>query len=174
MAKHKQFQKRNTGRTHQRNILVARLPKQSQSARDHALHVLAAMRHDRNLSLTHAARLEGVKPETVKKYFPAALKKKNGKFQATKSDRYSATLFVPDANGHEIPVKTRSSREREQLGQYLRDLGRHLRGKRGALSKWQGKKIAGVELVTDGRTIVTIEPALSEFALYRAFNGGTA
>src|SRR5262245_14199683 len=131
MAKRKQTE--NPGGTHQargRNVPTAGLRGRSQSARDRALHVLAAMRHDPNLSLMHAAKLEGVKPQTVKKYFPAALKKTNNKFQATKSDRYGATLYIPDANGHEIPVKTRSSREREQLGQYLRDLGRHLRGKR--------------------------------------------
>jgi hypothetical protein len=165
----KRKQSRKQGRT-RRSISIAPQPEPSHAARDRALHVLAAMRHDPNLSLTHAAKLEGVKPQTVKKYFPAALKKANGKFQATKSDRYGATLYVPDAKGHEIPVKTRSSRERIQLGQYFRDLGRHLRGKRGALSKWQGKKIAGVELVTDARLIASIEPALSDFSLYRSFN----
>ncbi|MGB9072139.1 MAG: hypothetical protein WCC22_05670 [Terriglobales bacterium] len=138
------------------------------------MHALADMRHDPNLSLTHAARLQGVKRETVKKYFPSALKQANGKFRVTKSDRYTATLYVPDVHGDSIAVKTRSSREREQLGQYLRDLGRYLRGNRDALSEWHGKKIGGVELVTDGRTLKTIEPALSDFSLYRTFNGGAA
>jgi hypothetical protein len=41
-----------------------------------------------------------------------------------------------------------------------------------ALANWHGKKIGGVELLTAGRTIVAIEPALSEFSLYRALNGG--
>jgi hypothetical protein len=132
------------------------------------------MRHDPNLSLTHAAKLQRIRPETVKKYFPSAFKKTNGKFQATKSDRYTATLYIPGADGKEVPVKTRSSKERQQLGQYLRDLGRYLSGNRDALSKWQGKKIAGIELVTDGRTLVSIEPALSDFSLYRAFNSGNA
>jgi hypothetical protein len=132
------------------------------------------MRHDLSLSLTHAARLQAVRPETVKKYFPSALKKANGKFRATKTDRYATTLYVPGADGNEVPVKTRSSKEREQLGQYLRDLGRYLRGNRGALSKWHGKKIAGVELVTDKRTLIAIEPALSDFSLYRSFNSGHA
>jgi hypothetical protein len=159
-------------RARHRTIPVAHLTEQSQSARDRGLHVLAAMRHDPSLSLTHAARLQGVKPETVKKYFPAALKKTNGKFQATKGDRYAATLYVPDAEGKELAVKTRSSKEREQLGRYLRDLGRYLRGNRNALAKWQGKKIAGVELVTDKRTLVAIEPALSDFSLYHTFTSG--
>ncbi len=155
-----------------RSIPISQLSERSQAARDRALHVLAAMRHDPNLSLTHAARLQGVKRETVKSYFPSALKQVNGKFRATKSDRYAATLYVPDAHGDSVAVKARSSREREQLGQYLRDLGRYLRGKRDALAPWHGKRIAGVELVTAGRAIVAIEPALSDFSLYRTFNGG--
>jgi hypothetical protein len=53
-------------------------------------------------------------------------------------------------------------------------LGRYQRGQKDALAKWHGKKIAGFDLVTAGRTIVAIEPALSEFSLYRAFNGETA
>jgi hypothetical protein len=153
-------------------VAPAKLPERSQAARDRALHVLAAMRRDPNLSLTHAAKLQGVKRETVKKYFPFALREDGGRFRATNSDRYAATLFVPDAHGNSVPVKTHSSKEREQLSQYLRDLGRYLRGDRNALTPWHGKRIADVELVTAGRTIVAIEPALSDFSLYRAFNGG--
>jgi hypothetical protein len=132
------------------------------------------MRRNPNLSFTHAAKLEGVKPNTVKKYIPSAFKKSNGKLRASKDDRYSATLYIPDAQGNSVAVKTRSSNEREQLSQYLRDLGRYLRGKRDALAAWHGKKVAGVELITAGRTIEAIEPALSDFSLYRTFNGGAA
>src|ERR1039458_7010295 len=71
-----------------RSIPISQLSERSYTARDRALHVLAAMRHDSNLSLTHAAKLQGVKRETIKKYFPSALKQANGKFRATKSDRY--------------------------------------------------------------------------------------
>jgi len=155
-----------------RSIPISQLSERSHAARDRALHVLAAMRHDSNLSLTRAAKLQGVKRETVKKYLSSALKQAHGRFRVTISDRYRATLYVPDAHGDSIAVITRSSREREQLGQYLRDLGRYLRGNRGALAPWHGKRIAGVELVTAGRTIVAIEPALSDFSLYRTFNGG--
>ena len=132
------------------------------------------MRRDPKLSLTHAAKLEGVKASTIKKYFSSALKQSAGRLHAKKSDRYSVTLHVPDSQGNSIEVKTHSSKEREALSHYLRDLGRYLRGKRDALAPWHGKKIAGVELVTDGRTLASIEPALSEFSLYRASNGGVA
>ena len=155
-------------------LLLSNMQERSQLARDRGLHALAAMRHDPSLSLSHAGRLHGVKGETIKKYFPSALRKSDGRFRVAKSDRYTATLYIPDEQGNAIPVKTRSSREREELGKYLRDLGRYLRGDRNALARWHGKKIAGVELVTAGRTIVAIEPALSEFSLYRALNSGEA
>jgi hypothetical protein len=163
------------GRTSKRrSIPLSQLSERSHAARDRALHVLAAMRDDQTLSLSRAARLHGVKPNTVKRYFPSALKKSKGRLRATKSDRYTATLYIPDSQGNSIAVNTRLSRDREALGQYLRDLGRYLRGDRDALSRWRGKKIAGVELVTDERAIIAIEPALSDFSLYRAFNGGIA
>lgn len=138
------------------------------------MHVLAAMRRDEHLSLSKAAKLEGVKSETVRKYFPSALTRSHGRIRASKNDRYSATVYLPDRYGNPVEVATRSSKERKRASQYLRDLGRYLRGQKNALSRWHGKKIAGVELVTAGRTIVAMEPALSEFSLYRALNGGAA
>lgn len=154
------------------NVQLAKLGRRSQAARDRALHVIAAMRRDSNLSLSRAAKLEGVKPETVKKYFRLALRESYGSYQATKRDRYAAIVQVPGADGNPIPLKTRSSRDRQAASQYLRDLGRYLRGDRHALVRWRGQKIAGVELVTDPRTLARIEPALSGFSLYREFNGG--
>jgi hypothetical protein len=154
--------------------LASRARLRSQPARDRALHVLAAMRRNPSLSFSRAAKREGVKPDTVKRHFGSALEKSHGKILVTKSDRYHATLYVPDRYGNAVPVTTRSSKERQQVSEYLRDLGRYLRGKRDALAKWHGKKIGGVELVTAGRTIVAIEPALSDFPVYRSFNGGGA
>ena len=152
------------------SIRVASLSERSHAARDRALHVLAEMRSDPSLLLGRAARLHGVKPSTVKKYFGSALKKVRGRVRVTKSDRFRVTLFLPDAQGNSVAIRTRSSKERTEASQYLRDLGRALRGKRGVLSPWRGKKIAGVELFTDESALVSIEPALSEFSLYRIFN----
>src|SRR5579862_6998043 len=101
-------------RSKARLLRPSRRSRRSQAARERALHVLAAMRQDPSQSLTTAAKLEGVKPETVKKYFSSALRKRMGKFRATKSDRYTVTLYVPDAQGNPVAVKTRSSRERTQ------------------------------------------------------------
>src|SRR5712692_2864312 len=155
----------SSARNNKTIVSLSRLPRRSSEARENALHVLAALRRDPSLSPTHAARLQGVKLQTIKRYFPSALKKSKGRLRVTASDHFSTTLFVPDAHGNPVPVNTRSSKERQQLSQYLHDLGRYLRGNRNALSAWHGKQIAGIELVTAGRTIKAIEPALSEFSL---------
>jgi len=132
------------------------------------------MRRDSRLTLSHASRLQGVKLRTVTKYFPSALSKARGKFRVKKSDRFQVTLYLPDKQGNPVEIRTGSYEVRQQSGAFLRDLGRAARGKLNALSKWHGKKIAGVELVTDIKAIKAMEPGLSDFALYRAFNTGNA
>jgi hypothetical protein len=163
--------KRRRGRN-TRRLSNKSIPMRSQLARERALHALADMRKDPSLSLTRAANMQGVKRETVKRYFSSALKKADGKFQATKGDRYAATMYVPDADGNPVPVHTKSSKQRAQVSRFLRDIGRFYRGDNTALTRWQGKRIAGVELITSGRTLKTIEAQLSDFAIYSTFNGG--
>src|SRR5713226_9081175 len=117
-----------------RAIPLSQLSERSYAARDRAFHALAAVRHDSSLSLTHAAKLHGVKPKTVKKYFPSALKRVGGRIRVTKNDRYQETLFLPDAQGNSVPIRTRSFKERSEAGQYLRDNIRAMRGDTKALS----------------------------------------
>ncbi len=132
------------------------------------------MRRESRLSLNRAAKLEGIKAETVRKYSFSDLKKLKGKFHAKKSDRHSVTLYLPDASGNIVSRETHSSKERSKASKYLRAFGRYVRGDRDALLEWEGKTIGGADLLTDARTIRTIEPALSDFSLYRSFNGGGA
>ncbi|HTU34436.1 MAG TPA: hypothetical protein VMF66_11600 [Candidatus Acidoferrum sp.] len=126
------------------------------------------MRANPALSLSHAAKLEGVKPATVLKYFSSALSKTGRTFRASPSDRYAAVLHVPNAEGKAVSVRTHSSKDREMLGQYLRDLGRYMRGDADALTRWRGKKVAGFELVTDEAAIIGMESVLSDFSLYQS------
>lgn len=161
-----------TERRTPRSIPLSRLPVRSQAARDRALHVIAAMRHDPNLSLTHAARLQGVKRETVRKYFSSALKVSGGRFRVTKGDRFVAFLNLPDEQGDIRLRKFRSSKERGQAHAFLEDLNRYQRGKLATLAKWRDVKLGGFGLLTDPRTIKTTEPEMSDFSLYRSFNGG--
>jgi hypothetical protein len=172
LSKKKTLKKRQSSRSPRKEISIAGLSKRSEDARDRAMHAIAWKRRNPRKSFTYAAKLHGIKPATIKKHFPSALRKVKGRLQVATADRYSATLYVPDANGNSVPVHTRSSKDRKALSRYLRDLGRYLRGKRNALAPWRGKTVAGVELVTSGEVLVSIEPALSEFSLYRSTNGG--
>jgi hypothetical protein len=156
------------------SVSTASLSERSQSARDRSLHVLAAMRRNPRLSFTRAARLEGVKPNTVKKYFQSALKATNGRFRVTKVDRFVAFLNLPDEQGNLALRKFHSSKERREAHAFLEDLNRFQRGKLVTLEKWRNVKLGGLGLLTDSRTIKATEPALSEFSLYRTFNGGAA
>jgi hypothetical protein len=155
-----------------RSPLLARLPTRSQSARGRASLAVAAMKHNPRLRVAQASKRYRVKVATIKKYFGSELIKVNGQLQVKISGRYSLTVYLPDEHGNPVPLQTPSRKERKQASDYLRDVGRYLGGNRNALSKWRGKKIAEVELVTDGRTLVAMEPALSDFSLYRALNGG--
>lgn len=161
-------------RTRRGSVPIAGLPERSQSARDRSLHVLAAMRHDPKLSLTRAARLQGVKRETVRKYFSSALTQSGGRFRVTKRDRFVAFLNLPDEQGNVRLRKFHSSKERGEAHAYLEDLNRFQRGKLVTLETWRNVNLGGLGLLTDPRTIKATEPTLSDFSLYRAFNGGAA
>jgi len=157
-----------------RSLRIVRLPERSQAARDRALHVLAALRRDPSLAPTHAAKLEGVSYRTFKKYFGSELRKSGSRYEVTPSDRRVAYISLPDEHGRLVLRKTTSSKEREKAGAFLKDFNRYLRGNRTALAKWANVKIGGSGLLTAPRTIKATEPALSDFSLYRAANGGAA
>jgi hypothetical protein len=153
-------------------VPLSRLPRRSSEARTNALHVLSEMRRNPNLKLSAAARSFGVKPSVVKKYFGSSLEKVTGHWRVRKSDHFRETMYVPDARGNPVPVHTQNSEERAQVSAFLRDIGRFFRGDKHAMAKWHGKRIAGVELVTASRTLISIEAQLSDFSIYNAFNGG--
>jgi hypothetical protein len=151
---------------------VPKLKRGNQASIDKSAHVISAMLRDPDLTLNRAAKLHHVKPSTVKKHAGQSLTKVKGVFRVKRADQLPVTLYVPGPYGNAVPIHTHSLKERREASEYLRDLGRYLRGQVDALARWHGKKIAGVELVTDGRTIRAIEPALSDFSLYRTFSGG--
>lgn len=155
-----------------KRLATSHLSARSAAARDRSANAIGAMRRDPKLRLSRAAKRYRVKVATIQEYFGSELIKVNGRFQIRTSRRHSLTVYLPDEHGNPVPLDNPSPKERKQASEYLRDVGRYLGGNGKALSKWRGKKIAGVELVTDGRTLVAMEAPLSEFSLYRALNGG--
>jgi hypothetical protein len=143
-------------------------------ARTRALRALAAMR--RGDTLSRAARDNGVTVRTIRRYVGSALvqDRPGGRIRAMKSDRLVRYLQIPGPDGPR-DVNVRGSKAASKFAKYKAAINRLLRGDRNAMAPWHGKKIAGIELITDAKTLV--EQARKEmlpYSLYRSLSGGAA
>jgi len=148
---------------------------QSSAARDRAFKVLSAMR--RGDSLSRAARENGVTSRTVKRYVGSALvqDRPGRRIRATKSDRLVRYLQIPGFDGKPRDINARGPKIASEFANYKADINRLLRGDRHAMDKWHGRRIAGIELVTDPK--ILIEQARKDilpYSLYRSLSGGAA
>jgi hypothetical protein len=83
-------------------------------------------------------------------------------------------LQIPGPHGP-IEIKVRRSKEASEVARYKAAVNRFLGGDLGALAPWHGKKIAGVELITAGRTLKGLaQEELLPYSLYRSLSGGAA
>ncbi|MGA2857503.1 MAG: hypothetical protein ABSE40_11570 [Candidatus Sulfotelmatobacter sp.] len=156
-----------------RQVPVSRLAHRSEAARERSLKALWAMR--RGDTLSKAARDNGVTPRTVRKYIGAALlqDRPGGRIRAKKSDRLVRYLQIPGPHGPR-DVTARGSKAASEFANYKAVVNRLLRGDRHAMDKWHGRKIAGIELVTDPKKL--IEQARKDilpYSIYRSLAGGT-
>lgn len=153
---------------------LAKLPARNHEARNRVLKALSDMR--RGETISKAARENGVTPRTIKRYAGSALvqDRPGGRIRATKSDRLVRYLQIPGPGGaREITV--RGSRAASKLASYKADINRLLRGDRNAMTRWHGKKIAGVELITDPKDLVEqARKDILPYSLYRSLAGGAA
>ena len=150
------------------------LPKRGNAARDRALRALWDMRH--GASPSEAARDNRVTLRTIKKYVGSALSqdRPGGRIRATKSDRVVRYLQIPGLDGP-IEITAHGSKEASEIARYKGAVNRFLAGDHSALAPWHGKKIAGVELITAGRTLKGLaQKDLLPYALYRSLAGGAA
>jgi hypothetical protein len=148
--------------------------KQDEVARERSLKALSAMR--RGDSLFKAARENGLTIRTVKRYVGSELvqDRPGGRIRATKSDRLLRPLQIPGPDGPR-DIEVRGSKTAARFAKYKASINRLLRGDRNAMSEWHGRRIAGIELVTDPK--VLIEQARKEilpYSLYRSLSGGAA
>ena len=132
---------------------------------------LRAMQH--GASASRAARENGISLRTLKRNAGEALVQDHpgGRFRVKKNDPLLRPLQVPGKRGPvNIDVGLRTARK---FAKYKADVNRALAGDRKALVKWQGKKIAGVELITDVRVLADqADKGLLPYALYRSLSGG--
>jgi hypothetical protein len=132
------------------------------------------MRH--GISLSRAAGQNGITPRTVKRYAGSALvqDRPGGRIRATKSDRLTRYLQIPGLNAP-IEINVRGSRKAREAASYKSAVNRLLRGDRNALVEWQGRKIGGVELITDANVLISqADKGLLPYSLYRSLAGGAA
>jgi hypothetical protein len=157
-----------------RAFKVTRLSERSFAARDRALHALADMRH--GASPQQAARNNGVTVRTIKKYVGSALAqdRPGGRLRVSKSDRLVRYVQIPGLHGpKEIPA--RGKPRASDASKYDAAVNRYLRGDLKALAPWHGKKIGGVELITDGPTLKSLaQQDLLPHSFYRSLSGGGA
>jgi len=164
-------QSRPKGGQQARKLAGRLLSGRSGEARDRAREVKSLMRRNLKLSLTRAAKLKKVKPSTVLKYYGSDFRKSAGHFRVSKGDRRAETVYVPDSHGQIVPRETKSSAERSEANEFLRELGRYTRNKPNNLADWKNRTIGGIDLLTDPATIRVAEPVLSDFSLYRGIGG---
>jgi hypothetical protein len=150
------------------------LIRRSHESRERALKALWSIRQGDSLS--KAARDNGVTARTIKRYAGSALvqDRPGGRIRATKSDRLVRYLQIPGPNGPR-DVNARGSKVAAEFAKYKAAVNRLLAGDRDALKDWHGKKIAGIPLITDTKTLV--EQAHQEmlpYSLYRSLAGGAA
>src|SRR2546427_8153208 len=152
------------------------LSPRSFSAHDRALHALAYVRRY-GVSLSRAARDNGVSLRTIKRYVRAALlqDRPGGRIRTTKSDRLIRYLQIPTPDGPQ-EIKVKGSKDATELARYLIAIQDFLRGDRTALAEFRGKKISGVELITDGQLLIALagEEEFHIDNLYRSLSGGAA
>ena len=128
-------------------------------ARNRALHAIARMRRE-GVSLSDAARAEGVSRKTLFKYVRAALRKtRTGAWVATKSDKYVRHLWLPGPRGM-VLVRARGSEEAKLASAYLAALTRWAKTEKPyELAFFHGKRNGGYELLTAARALRALREA---------------
>jgi len=97
-----------------------------------------------------------------------------GRIRATKTDRLVRYLQIPGPDGPR-DVTVRGSKTASQFAHYKAAINRLLRGDRNAMAAWHGRKIAGIELITDTKTLVEqARKDLLPYSIYRSLAGGAA
>jgi hypothetical protein len=132
------------------------------------------MRH--GVSISRAARDNGVTPRTIKQYAGSALvqNRPGGRIRATKSDRLVRYLQIPGLHGP-IDVTVHGSKKASEIASYKAAVNRFLAGDSNALTPWYGRQVAGIELLTDPDILKSLaHKDLLPYSLYRSLSGGAA
>ena len=108
---------------------------------DSVAHVISRMR-DR-VSLSKAAKEFGISPSTVSELGRPALRKRNGRYVATKADSLLRVVTILTAKGRKT-IATRDSRQASLIASYWAAVQRYLQtGHDSALLKFKKTRVVG-------------------------------
>jgi hypothetical protein len=148
------------------------LSARSLAAQERARKALAAVR--RGIPVYRAARENHVSPRTIKRYGGSGLKQSRpgARIRTTNNDDLVRPLSVPGPKGP-IDIDVRGFKTASEFARYKAAVNRWLEGDSDALASWHGKKIAGIELVTDPKLLKELASKdLLPYNLYRSVSGG--
>ncbi|HEX5423904.1 MAG TPA: hypothetical protein VFW94_10170 [Candidatus Acidoferrales bacterium] len=113
--------------------------------------VLAAISLSRRegLDLRSAAKIEGTRLSTIRRYAPSVLEKHKGKYRVKTFDRIPRSLNVVGPKGMQT-LGVRSSRSASKISRYMNAV-RNLIYKNdpSGLAQFRGKSVAGLRLITN-------------------------
>jgi hypothetical protein len=155
------------------------LSERSEATRVKSIHVLSDLRRDPELTFTQAAKNREISPSSVWRCVGSELKEDpSGRIRATKSDRLRATLHIPSTKPDVlIPIHTKSSSERQLVGEWFASINEAARGDFDRLNRFPNDiVIDGVQLPTDVHEVQQIleamESAESPFEQLYVMAGG--
>ena len=154
---------------------LAKLTSRQRGVHDRALRAVRLMR-DENLSLTRAARTEGVSPSTVRRYVPGSLEKRTGRWRAHIGYRDRTPREIETiSGGQRVAIITTNLSQASQLAKYKQAVEHYLgEGDDSLLRGFKGAVVEGYELETDLDEIDRIYELgqLEDWRLYTARRGG--
>jgi hypothetical protein len=129
--------------------MARRIKIRNKAVRQRALAVISRMRR-RGESLSKAARTLHTTPRTVQKFVGKQLRQnESGRYSVNETDRLKRELNVFGPDGYEL-VSVRSFKQAQLASEHLNAVGRFLRtGDTEWLKPFRGKRIGGIELLTD-------------------------
>jgi hypothetical protein len=123
--------------------------------------VLAAVSLSRRekLPLRMAAKVEGTRVSTIRRYAPSAVEKRKGEYRAKPFDPIPRVLNVVGPKGMQ-PLVVRNSRSASKVARYMNAVRTLIyKNDSSALSAFKGKKIAGYKLITNTRKLKQLADA---------------
>lgn len=127
---------------------LSALPPDAAAARERSLDALAVARRDK-VSLSEAARREGMAVDAVAWWSDGATERRGGRVFAASGDRLFRPMYVY-SDGAVVPVDVRGSRVASAIGSYHSAVHHYLStGDSSRLARFRGVKVGGIELETD-------------------------